>query len=82
MFTEFQEDIQLLNGDITAKQKSLYEVSHLSFLTSSSSTAGAIVHQFSEAPRSMRDKMSQLKGEIGEKTSWDSKYCSELFHRR
>ena len=30
----------------------------------------------------MRDKMSQLKGEIGEKTSWDSKYCSELFHRR
>ena len=41
-----------------------------------------IVEQFSEAPRSMRDKMSQLKGEIGEKTSWDSKYCSELFHRR
>ena len=30
----------------------------------------------------MRDKMSQLKGEIGEKTSWDSKYCSELFNRR
>ena len=26
--------------------------------------------------------MSQLKGEIGEKTSWDSKYCNELFHRR
>ena len=25
--TEFQDDIQLLNGDITAKQKSLYEVS-------------------------------------------------------
>jgi hypothetical protein len=58
---KFQDDIQLLNGEITAKQKSLYE--------------------FSEAPRSMRDKMSQLKGEIGEKTSWDSKYCSELFHR-
>ena len=38
--------------------------------------------QFSEAPRQMRDKVSQLKGEIGEKTSWDSKYCSELFHRR
>ena len=25
--TEFHDDIQLLNGDITAKQKSLYEVS-------------------------------------------------------
>jgi hypothetical protein len=58
---KFHDDIQLLNDEITAKQKSLYE--------------------FSEAPRQMRDKMSQLKGEIGEKTSWDSNYCSELFHR-
>lgn len=39
------------------------------------------LYEFSEAPRQMRDKVSQLKGEIGEKTSWDSKYCSELFHR-
>ena len=29
LLPEFQDDIQLLNGEITAKQKSLYEVSYL-----------------------------------------------------
>ena len=30
----------------------------------------------------MRDKVDQLRGEIGDKTAWDSKYCSDLFNRR
>ena len=38
--------------------------------------------QFREAPRQMKDKVQQLRGEIDEKTSWDSKYCSDIFHRR
>ena len=30
----------------------------------------------------MMDKVKQLSGEIREKTTWDPKYCSDIFHRR
>ena len=30
----------------------------------------------------MLNKVKQLSGEIREKTSWDPKYCSDIFHRR
>ena len=38
--------------------------------------------QFREAPQQMMDKVKQLSGEIREKTTWDPKYCSDIFHRR
>ena len=100
---EFHDNILLLDGEITAKQKSLYEVRAIVVCSlvcvnlyihvhvhvyvcicypSCTCICTCVCVQFSEAPRQMRDKVDQLRGEIGDKTAWDSKYCSDLFNRR